>query len=1450
MPDQIGNINVPTSAPAGVWPLIVEYGAIRLEQPRVQVHQFESANDKIEQRYLMGSGVQTFQLAYPFVSPSDIAVVREFWEAHEGAAIPFTLNFPAPDGESTTAYTVRFAAEPLTFGMDENGAARLEVILRGGPAAAPVYTSAATLKRFPSSGLNAALLGQVQALIPLVTITARKSGYPVLYLSDRRLTLDGQLFQARLLEWGPISQSIDFANDQASFVFGNADRVMSDLAEDVDLRDAVLQFSLLHVGTLNRIDIWRGLVNDFDIADTAAQFVLNASDSAGVMNATFPPRNVDPSCWKVFADGVNCTYAGPETVCDKSWVRCQMLGNTGQFGGIVIQPQSVNIKDNGTGSFGLNRRLYSPTSLINDSAAGQPLQHIYTDEAMPVSCTVVAGREESDFYAALGIVGEGPIGSYQAPNYATNPKVLPYKLDGQPHHGAEKNNAFGLRRSYGHDPVQANDPDAGSEWFSLGSGTPETFAEYKAAGVAFVFIRRSDPKGSQLSGVQDRTMQAGVSGGRRGWGWTDAATRVELVPNTNPIWIAVNSWLRVNGVQDASAVVQVNYFDVGSAIAAAAICDTVVPGIFGGTEKQFRYRGVIRDQKDFKSVLAEILANCLGYAYMCNGRLKFGIRSNASAVEAFGPGNVILGSARLRRRGRDQLVNTLTVQFNDSEQEYKSVTLTSEDEHHRKLYGSKKSGSLSLNGTAWKSQAARIAETRKRELVGGINEAEYKKVRAGSIRTTFLALSVEPGMVIGYDGRNFRVRQVTWNSDFSVQLDVESVVASMYDMTVGPKPPDVEYQAPPADQVTQLQPSDVVPIGSDAFQVTAGIVADGNGVKRYVMDVVYDPPTPLGTFSGVSGWIETPSGVYSLGDHDYNGDGTGTAPGRYGECRFVAPAPAVSESWTLYLCSRSPAYRKSLRLSSEANPTPHFVLSVDSVDPIVTGTPAENVATVAATVTYNGDRWGLSVTVGFGASRANIARAVVIVRGPTNFGTSIDREAYSFVPPPTGGYTAPLGGEWLRGGSAHSFVVLVQTYNAQGAPTEDPVSSSVITVQPVNSSAQATSTSASAWYDTTADGVGVYGFSVAFTQANEIDTSHTEIWIEAFDSVTSQYRREQLYTQTGPGGGDNGFAITGRGGLVDATPTSSQNFRITFYTITKVGNRRSSPPQVIVSVSPQTGAIKLNRADAATLGPGLAVVSNQLRIPASGITNPMMGPLIVEATNLANASVTASKYAFQSIPQAAIGLLAVSNAQVNDLSATKLTAGTITASVSMTAPTITSTSGSGTVSLAAGVMTSEFGLVRATLGSGFVLAQNLSSGVFASLSDNGLIVNRGSINRLVANFNGSDVVLAVRNSFGNLACELSSSNFDLFGIPLRMNSSVLVNAVGQFVGSGVNVGVNGVNAGGYNINGGFFGQTLTSLQIITDIRNNFGTIERKSRWIDIRGGVVTSISAESGWIAI
>jgi hypothetical protein len=400
--------------------------------------------------------------------------------------------------------------------------------------------------------------------------------------------------------------------------------------------------------------------------------------------------------------------------------------------------------------------------------------------------------------------------------------------------------------------------------------------------------------------------------------------------------------------------------------------------------------------------------------------------------------------------------------------------------------------------------------------------------------------------------------------------------------------------------------------------------------------------------------------------------------------------------------------------------------------------PAENVATAAATPFYNGDRWGIDLTVTFGTSRANIARAVVYVRGPIG-GESIDREAYSFVPPPSGNYDALLGGEWLRGGASTNFRVIIETYNSEGVPTASPIESSIFAVLPVDTANQATAITVGTFTTTAnADGLEVFGFTLTYTQAN-LDTSHTEIWIQSFDSATSAYRTEQLYNQTAPGGSTNGFVVTGRGEWIDATPSSARNYRLTFYTIDTRGQRKPNAPQIVVSVSPGAGALKLNRADLATVGDALTVSGGRLIVADNGITSAKiqalavttakladsavdtakLANLAVDAAKLANSSVTATKIANAAVGSAAIANLAVGNAAIADGAITnaKIQDASITSAkiASLAAEKITT----GTITVGAGGMTFSggggisinTGAAITTINSSGVVAPNLFASV-------------------------------------------------------------------------------------------------------------------------------------------
>ena len=269
MPDSIGNISVPEIPPVGTFPLTSDYPHGEVIEPQIFVHPFGSANAKIEQRYWRGNGARRFLFRRRAMSPADRASLISFWEARSGAYEPFTYNVHL-DGhdQPATAVTCRFEDPTITLEEVTQHATGVGMVLVEEITTGPTYTLSSTLTRFPSATLKTALLGQTQTLIPLIHVKVNESGRPDnIFLSDRRVTIGSRLYLPRIARWGPITQSINGASDSAEFVFGNADRVMTDLAADTDLWRAAIEFSLFHVDQRIKVDLWSGLITDYR-ADT------------------------------------------------------------------------------------------------------------------------------------------------------------------------------------------------------------------------------------------------------------------------------------------------------------------------------------------------------------------------------------------------------------------------------------------------------------------------------------------------------------------------------------------------------------------------------------------------------------------------------------------------------------------------------------------------------------------------------------------------------------------------------------------------------------------------------------------------------------------------------------------------------------------------------------------------------------------------------------------------------------------------------------------------------------------------------------------------------------------------------------------------------------------------------------------------------------------------------
>jgi hypothetical protein len=294
-------------------------------------------------------------------------------------------------------------------------------------------------------------------------------------------------------------------------------------------------------------------------------------------------------------------------------------------------------------------------------------------------------------------------------------------------------------------------------------------------------------------------MVANVQSGMSGWVWTSPGVRVYGPPLTNPVWVAINMLLRARGLRLGSNATTQQLdlaealFDVQAANDAAAICKDQVTKLVGtGSETQFKFRGVLQEEKPLRDWLQEVLMNCLGYYTFAFGKLKIGVRENSSAVEAFTQGNILFNSLQLAPLKPS--FNHLTANFADEDYQFVNNSVSLYDIDHATLIGGGAGplflkSNVNLSGTASKSQAARIVSVRMREELGGTSPAEWKAARQLSFRTTVLALNTEPGMVCSMThpdmpngSGEFRVPSWRRNKDYSIDIQGRTTTDSMYDL--------------------------------------------------------------------------------------------------------------------------------------------------------------------------------------------------------------------------------------------------------------------------------------------------------------------------------------------------------------------------------------------------------------------------------------------------------------------------------------------------------------------------------------------------------------------------------------------------------------------------------------------------------------------------------------------
>lgn len=870
MADSLGRISIPDPvASSATFPLRVtrvsgtkfgsgtDYGYAQTIDRPIITHQYGSVSSKIEQRFQVGLGPRKFTFRKATMTYAERTALISFWESVKGSWSSFLYEAPNVDGRAVGAFTtvrVNFEYAPLSIthlaNQCQTGITFVEAF---DPASAPAYSITSTVTRFPSTVLSTALLSQVQQIIPLVHIRVRESAVPDnIFISDRRVTVGGQLYLPRLQNVGEpgsdviVSQNIDGRADDVQFVLGNADRVLTLLSNDTDLRLADISLSLYHVQTGIKLDLWRGFITSF-VNDGSPSFSISASDGLYQVMQQYPIRLIDRQCWKTFNDGINCPYSAQSTnhggdplSCDfyfNSINGCQVHGMDKFFGAHPTQPQRVAGLAQVVSGL---RNAPTSTSIISDTVWGNALKEIYINDrgdplkSLPVACDIVSGRRETNskgepqFYDALGIVGLGPITLFTGTIPHSSPTIDGWYtytsnadglfvitgplLDGFTAHGYGgantvtglfQNSGLGLRCVHG------NDPEINPFCLTqlVGGDTSQ-----RAAGTAFIELRRVDADQAP-SLTESHQMTAQISGGLAGYTWDSGGNRTLIASLTNPFWIVVNCLLRATATFQADSATQLTQFVISSLAASdgsgtAQIANLLVSPLLGtGTEVQFEFQGVIGEQKPLRDWIAEILSCCLGYFTFEYGKLRLGIRSHAVPTDAFTIGNILLQSLRLEPINAQ--FERLYIDFADKAYQFQNNTASYYDKSHAAYMGRQAApltARLKSVGGSSLSQMLRVAMTRTREELGGVTPAEWKSARMASWSTTVLALSTYIGQVVsmttddipGGTG-NFRILSWKLKKDWSIDITAKTVTASMYDKDVGPRPTEVLPDPLPAE---------------------------------------------------------------------------------------------------------------------------------------------------------------------------------------------------------------------------------------------------------------------------------------------------------------------------------------------------------------------------------------------------------------------------------------------------------------------------------------------------------------------------------------------------------------------------------------------------------------------------------------------------------------------------
>jgi hypothetical protein len=162
---------------------------------------------------------------------------------------------------------------------------------------------------------------------------------------DVPLYIEDDTYEPRGFSFTRIGYSSETIVDSVDISVDNLDQVLTSLfvggtpqAETVILSLVVLDSSYEIVGATSAI-VFQGRIDAWDLDEVTCSITVTSLFSQWSQHTL---AKYSASCrWKQFK-GAECGYSGGETWCDRTYARCQALGNTDNFGGFRWLPSIVD----------------------------------------------------------------------------------------------------------------------------------------------------------------------------------------------------------------------------------------------------------------------------------------------------------------------------------------------------------------------------------------------------------------------------------------------------------------------------------------------------------------------------------------------------------------------------------------------------------------------------------------------------------------------------------------------------------------------------------------------------------------------------------------------------------------------------------------------------------------------------------------------------------------------------------------------------------------------------------------------------------------------------------------------------------------------------------------------------------------------------------------------------